>query len=260
MLGRQIGWPRPLCPNNTPLQRCLGSPPPSTALCPAASVTPLSVCVYGSSNCCRFIRLHISVVSMEPTPAPLVALLVCLPAAAVTVEVERARWLKSPQQAYCCRSSHFSIYGSVYLVQALSVCTVIKILWLSWITMVPNTEGVSMSMCVSNIGILRSVVCSIPSLHIMWNKCGTRHIGTQAECESRTQKSAHGLAVLSRDPCQTLFFKKCSDQHGGEHFKTVAWLNKWRRRYVSRMSLSCVSWEKDWTKDRFYVFKSFWAH
>lgn len=87
-----------------------------------------AACVCGSSNCCRFIRLHISVVSIEPTPAPLVALLVCLPVAAVTVEVERARWLRPPQQAYCCRCSHFSIYGSVYLVQASSICTVIKIL------------------------------------------------------------------------------------------------------------------------------------
>lgn len=59
-----------------------------TLLCPAAWVTPLSVC--GSHNCCTFVRLHINVVSVEPTPALLVALRVCLPVAAVTVEVEPA--------------------------------------------------------------------------------------------------------------------------------------------------------------------------
>lgn len=107
------------------LQRHRISTPPHP-FCPAAWVTPLHVC--GSSNCCRSIRLHINVVSIESTPAPLVALLVCLPVAAVTVEVERARWLRPPQQTYCCPCSYFNIYGSVYLVQALSACTVIKIL------------------------------------------------------------------------------------------------------------------------------------
>lgn len=118
MLGRQIDWPHP----PTEMFRIFTPTP----LCPAALVSPLSVC--GSNNCCRFIRLHINVVS-EPIPALLVALQVCLPVAGVTVEVERTRWLKSPQQAYCCPCSHFNINGSVYLVQA-----VIKILWMSWIT------------------------------------------------------------------------------------------------------------------------------
>lgn len=136
MLERQIDWSRPLCPNNTPPQRCLGFPPPPApffALQPGSHrYECVCVCVRGGScNGCRFIRLHINVVSIEPTPAPLVALLVCLPVAAVTVEVEQARWFRPPQQAYCCRCSHFSIYGSVYLAQALFVCTVIKILRLS---------------------------------------------------------------------------------------------------------------------------------
>lgn len=65
---------------------------------------------------------------MEPTPAPLVALVVCLPVAGVTVEVERASWLRPAQQTHCYPCSHFSIYESVYLVQALFVCTVIKML------------------------------------------------------------------------------------------------------------------------------------
>lgn len=143
MLGRQIGWPCPLCPNNTPLLSCLGFPPPPPhppPLLPCSySHTAAGVC--GSSNCLRFIRLHINVVSAEPTPAPLVASLVCLPVAAVTVEVERACWLRSPQQAYCCPCGHFSIYGSVYLVRALSVCTVIKILHISPTTMALKTGG-----------------------------------------------------------------------------------------------------------------------
>lgn len=131
---RQIGWPHLLRPKWHPLQWCLGTPPP------AALVTLLSVC--GSSNCCKFIRLHINVVSIEPKPALLVALLVCLPVAAVTVEVERAHWLRTPQQFHCCACSHFNINGSVYLVQALFVCTIIKLLWMSWITMEWNTECV----------------------------------------------------------------------------------------------------------------------
>lgn len=83
-----------------PLRRCLGPFPTKRCLCHTAA------CVCGSTNCCRFIRLHINIVSIEPTPAPLVALLVCLPVAAVTVEVERARWLRCPQQTYCCPCSH----------------------------------------------------------------------------------------------------------------------------------------------------------
>lgn len=125
-----------------------------TPFCLAALVTQLSVC--GSSSCCRFIRLHISVVSMGPTPAPLVALVVCLPVAAVTVEAEWVRWLRPPQQTHCCRCSHFSIYGSVYLVQAFSVCIVIKILWLSGITMVQKTGDMCAYVCLSH-----SLLCGL---------------------------------------------------------------------------------------------------
>lgn len=138
--GDRMAGPALPVPNNTPLQRCLGFPSTPSLACSPGHTAYTAACVCGSSNWCRFIRLHINVVSIEPTPAPLVARLwVCLPVAAVTVEAGRARWLRSPQQAYCCPCSHFCIYGSVYLVQALSVCTVINILWLSWITMV---EGV----------------------------------------------------------------------------------------------------------------------
>lgn len=124
MLQRQIGWSRPLSVLiNTPPTEMFGTPSPRSAMQPR----PHRVC--GSTDCCGFIRLHISVVSIElRPPPPLVALLVCLPVAAVTVEAEQAHWFSSPQQAYCCCCSHFSIYGSVYLARALSVCTAIKIL------------------------------------------------------------------------------------------------------------------------------------
>lgn len=100
----------------------------STPCSPTARVPPLPacVCVWRSTDCWRCFRLHISLVSFELTPAPPVALLVCLPVAAVTEEVERARWLQPPQQTHCCCCRRFSIYGSVYIIQALSVCTAIK--------------------------------------------------------------------------------------------------------------------------------------
>lgn len=124
--GRDVAetdWlvPPPLCPNKHPPTEMFGTP--------LSAMQPRSHRVCGSSDCRGFIRLHISVVSIElRPPPPLVALLVCLPVAAVTVEVEQAHWFSSPQQAYCCCCSHFSIYGSVYLARALSVCTAIKIL------------------------------------------------------------------------------------------------------------------------------------
>lgn len=130
--------------------------------CLPCSLGHTTACMCGSSNYYRFIRLHINVFSIEPTPAPLVAPLVCLPVVAVTVEVEQARWLKSPQQAYCCACCHFRIYRSVYLVQALSVCTVIKILWLSWITKESNTEVECVCVCLKHwysllCGLFRSL-------------------------------------------------------------------------------------------------------
>lgn len=73
----------PLCPPRPP-------PPP-----------PFSAC--GSNNCGTFVGLHINVASAESTPALPVARRVCLPLAAVTVDVERARRSTSPQRAHCCR-------------------------------------------------------------------------------------------------------------------------------------------------------------
>lgn len=159
----------------TPPTVMFRSPPPPP---PACSIGLVPVC--GSSNRCKFIRLHINVVSIEPTPALLVALIVYLPVVAVTVEVEQSRWLRSPQQFYCCARYHFNISGSVYSVQALFVCTVIKILWMSWITMERNTECV----CVFNIGIFCPVVSAGPSLLIIWN----RKIWSHAASECRRQK------------------------------------------------------------------------
>lgn len=66
---------------------------------PLPSPLPCSLaCVCGSSNYFRFIRLHINVVCIEPTPAPLVALVVCLP---VAVTMEEADWT-------CCLMSSYN--------------------------------------------------------------------------------------------------------------------------------------------------------
>lgn len=75
MSRRQIGWPRPLCPNNRPPTKVFRIPPPRM---PCSLSHTLPVCLWAvaavnSSHC-------ISVLSVRPPPAPPVFLWVCLPA------------------------------------------------------------------------------------------------------------------------------------------------------------------------------------
>lgn len=114
-------------------------------------------------------------------------------------------------------------YGHVYLVQARSVCSLIKILWM---TMAENTQ---------------TFLCSFKTLflHIMRNKCGTGRTGTQAD------KSQLMVWLDFHVVPAWLCSSKMLWSAWRLRFKIVERLNKYRLHYASRKILWCLDRHKN---------------